>query len=109
MHICCAARCLVYVDTHYTHPLNPDSLAKQFVLSRSVLCGAFQQHTGFPLHEYIPHKRIHRAQILIRAQEHLPLSDIVAAVGYEDSSTFYRNFVRIAGMSPAKYRELCNK
>ncbi len=102
-------RCLVYVDTHYTQPLNPDSLAKQFGLSRSVLCSAFQQHTGLPLHKYISQKRIHRAQILIRTQEHIPLSDIAAAVGYEDSSTFYRNFVRIAGISPAKYRELCNK
>ncbi len=101
--------CLVYVDTHYTQPLTPDSLAKQFGLSRSVLCSAFQQYTGLPLHKYISHKRIHRAQILIRTQESIPLADISAAVGYEDSSTFYRNFVRIAGMSPAKYRELCSK
>ena len=102
-------RCLVYVDTHYTQSLTPDTLAKQFGLSRSVLCSAFQQHTGLPLHKYIAHKRIHRAQILIRTQDSLPLTDIAAAVGYEDNSTFYRNFVKIAGMSPAKYRELCSK
>ena len=27
-------------------------------------------------------------------------------VGYNDSSTFYRNFVRVAGVSPSKYKAL---
>lgn len=99
-------RCIVYVDTHYTEPLNPDELARQFGLSRSALTTAFQQYTGLPLHKYVAQKRIQKAQMLIRSQTDLPLSEIAAKVGYEDSSTFYRNFLRITGMAPAKYREL---
>ena len=100
-------RCVVYLDTHYTEVISTDEIAKQFGLSRSALSSAFQQHTGLPLHKYIAQKRIQKAQALIRTRTDLPLSEVAAKVGYEDNSTFYRNFQRITGMSPARYRELC--
>lgn len=100
-------RCIVYVDTHYAEPLNPDDLAKRFGMSRSALTEAFQQCTGLPLHKYIAQKRIQQSQMLIRSQADLPLNQIAAMVGYEDNSTFYRNFLRITGIAPAKYKELC--
>ena len=100
-------RCVVYLDTHFTESVSSDEIAKQFGLSRSALSSAFQQHTGLPLHKYIAQKRIQKAQTLIRTRAGLPLSEVASLVGYEDSSTFYRNFQRITGMSPAKYKELC--
>ena len=102
-------RCIAYVDAHFTERLTPDSLSRQFAISRSVLCSAFHQRTGLPLHKYICQKRIQQAQLLIRTRENLPLTEIAAQVGYEDSSTFYRNFRKLTGISPAKYRELCSK
>ena len=100
-------RCIVYVDTHYTKPLMTDALAKRFGLSLSALTYAFRQATGLPLHKYIAQKRIQKAKMLIRTQQDMPLSEIGAQVGYEDNSTFYRNFLRLTGISPTKYRELC--
>lgn len=102
-------RCVAYVDAHFTEELTPDSLSRQFAISRSVLCSAFHQRTGLPLHKYICQKRIQQAQLLIRTQESLPLSEIAAQVGYEDSSTFYRNFRKLTGLSPASYRKLYEK
>ena len=100
-------RCIVYVDTHYTKPLVPEDLAKRFGLSKTAMAAAFQQHTGLPLHKYIAQKRIQKAQMMIRSQQDLPLSEIALQVGYEDNSTFYRNFLRITGIAPAKYKDLC--
>ena len=100
-------RCIVYVDTHYTKQLVPEELAKRFGLSKTAMAAAFQQNTGLPLHKYIAQKRIQRAQMLIRTQQDLPLSEIALKVGYEDNSTFYRNFLRITGIAPAKYKEFC--
>ena len=100
-------RCVVYLDTHFTEPINTDELAKQFGLSRSALSSAFPQHTGLPLHKYIAQKRIQKAQTLIRTRPGMSLSEVAVKVGYEDNSTFYRNFQRITGMSPTKYKELC--
>ncbi|MBR3978829.1 MAG: helix-turn-helix transcriptional regulator [Oscillospiraceae bacterium] len=102
-------RCVAYVDAHFTEDLSPDSLSRQFAISRSVLCSAFHQRTGLSLHRYISQKRIQQAQLLIRTQENMPLSEIAAQVGYEDSSTFYRNFRKLTGISPAQYRKLCAK
>jgi len=100
-------RCIAYIDTHYAEHLTPDLLAKQFGFSRSSLCSALQQRTGLPLHKYISLKRIQRAQMLIRANPELPLSQIAGQVGYEDDSTFYRNFLKITGVSPSTFRDHC--
>lgn len=96
--------CITYIDRNYSQPLTPDSLSRQFGLSKSVLYSSFQEITGLPLHKYIAKRRILEAQTLIRARPELQLGQIAAAVGYQDLSTFYRNFLRICGVSPSQYR-----
>lgn len=102
-------RCIVYVDTHYTQNLSAETLAKKFGLSQSVLSAAFQQQTGLPVHKYIVQKRIQNAQMLIRSHADMALGDVAAKCGYADNSTFYRNFLKITGVSPTKYKELCHE
>lgn len=99
-------QCLEYIDSHYRQDLSLAYLCKKFGLSRSVFCAAFSQLAGVPLRQYIAQKRIHEAQMLIRTQRSLPLSQVAAAVGYEDETTFYRNFLRVAGVTPSQYRSL---
>ena len=101
-------QCTRYIDQHFKQPLSLTALAKQFGLSRSAFCAVFPQFTGLPLRRYIAQKRILEAQRLIRSHPNLPLNQIALEVGYEDFSTFYRNFLRVAGVSPSKYRDLCD-
>ena len=102
-------RCTDYIDHNFTQPLTLDGLARQFGISRSAFCTAFRHYTGVPLRQYIARRRIQEAQIRIRSGQELSLSQIAQAVGYEDDSTFYRNFLHITGMPPAQYRRLCKK
>lgn len=102
-------RCIAYVDTNFTDAICADMLAKQFGLSRTTLCSMFQQYTGLPVHKYIAQKRIEKAQLLIRTHPELCLSQIAGQSGYDDDSTFYRNFLKITGTTPSAYRELCRK
>ena len=44
--------------------------------------------------------------MLIRARPELRLGQIATLVGFEDTSSFYRNFLKITGMSPSQYRKL---
>lgn len=97
--------CIAYIDCNYNQPLTPDGLSRQFGLSKSVLYSSFQEVTGLSLHKYIAKKRILEAQTLIRFRPELQLGQIAAAVGYQDLSTFYRNFLRICGISPSQYRD----
>jgi len=100
-------QCVRYVDTHYKEPLSPADLAKRYGLSRSVFFSAFPQFAGMPLRQYIAHKRITEAQMLLRTHPEQTISQVAAAVGYVDDSTFYRNFLQITGITPSKYRSGC--
>lgn len=100
-------QCTQYIDSHYKQKIGLVDLTKRFGISRSAFCTVFPQFTGLSLHRYIAKKRIMEAQLLIRAHPDRPLSEIAAEVGYDDITTFYRNFLRVAGMAPSKYRELC--
>jgi len=96
--------CIAYIDRNYSQPLTPDSLSRQFGLSKSVLYSSFQEITGLSLHKYIAKRRIAEAQQQIRSHPEQQLSQISVLVGYRDLSTFYRNFLRVCGISPSQYR-----
>lgn len=100
-------QCVQYIDSHYKEKIGLSDLAKRFGLSRSAFCAVFPQFTGLSPHRYIAQKRILEAQLLIRAHPDQPLHQIAVEVGYEDMTTFYRNFLRVAGVAPSAYRDLC--
>lgn len=102
-------QCTQYIDEHFREKLTLDGLSHRFGLSRSTFCTVFPQFAGVSPGRYIAQKRIQEAQLLIRSQRELTVSQIGRMVGYEDNTTFYRNFLQIAGMSPGKYRKLCEE
>lgn len=101
-------QCIAYVDGHYKERLTVDDLTRRFGISRSAFCAVFPQIAGMPLRKYIAYKRIMEAQMLIRSRPEWSLSRVAAESGYEDLTTFYRNFLQITGVAPSRYRELCS-
>lgn len=102
-------QCTEYIDARYNEPISLADISHLFGMSRSTFCAVFPQYTGMSLRNYIAQKRILEAQILLRAHPGMPLNQVAAEVGYVEMSTFYRNFLRFAGMSPSEYRKLSNK
>lgn len=100
-------QCIAYIDGHYKERLRVDDITRRFGISRSAFCAVFPQLAGLPLRKYIAHKRIMEAQMLIRSHPEWPLARVAAESGYEDLTTFYRNFLQITGTAPSGYRELC--
>lgn len=99
-------QCVSYIDRHFREPVSLTDLSKRFGLSRSSFCSVFPQFAGMPLRKYIAHKRIKEAQVLIRSCPGKSISQIATEVGYNDDSTFYRNFLQITGMAPSKYKTI---
>lgn len=99
--------CTEYLDQHYNEHITLEVLLKQFGMSRTTFCTLFPQFTGLSLKQYLSRKRILEAEALIRSRPDLPLTEVAEKVGYDEISTFYRNFVRIAGVAPSKYKEIC--
>ena len=73
-------------------------------MSRSTFSLLFPQMAGMPLKRYITQKRIGEAALLAETTD-LSFSEIASVVGYDDFSTFYRNFVKVTGLSPSAYRD----
>jgi AraC family transcriptional regulator len=94
------------MDEHYKETISLSELSRQFGMSRATFCAVFPQFTGLSPHKYIAQKRIREAQMLIRSHPERSLAAIGREVGYADEVTFYRNFLRVTGISPAKYRAL---
>jgi len=97
-------QCVAYIDAHFREPIFLSELAKEFGISRSTFYSVFPQFAGMSLQKYIASKRIKEAQILLRSCPEKTISQIATEVGYQDDSTFYRNFLRITGIPPLKYR-----
>ena len=98
-------QCVAYIDRHFREQVSLAELAKQFGISRSAFCSVFPQFAGMPLRRYIAHKRIQEAQALIRSHPEMPISQIALEVGYQDDSTFYRNFLQVTGLPPSRYKQ----
>lgn len=99
-------QCTEYMDAHFQEELTLDELARKFGMSRSRFHTLFSQFTGVSPAHYLSQKRILEAQLLIRAHPELALHQVASRVGYSDTSTFYRNFLKVSGVSPSQYRTL---
>ena len=102
-------QCVAYIDLHFKEQVTLSDLSKRFGVSRSSFCAIFPQFSGMPLRKYIANKRVKEAQALIRTDPEKSISQVAAEVGYNDDSTFYRNFLQITGISPGKYKQLFTK
>lgn len=92
-------RCVQHIQANYDQALSAEVLSGITALPRSAINKAFRQYTGKSVKQYVTEVRIKEAKRLIGLGE-LPLQQ----VGYRDFSTFYRNFLKLAGVSPAEYR-----
>ncbi len=72
-------------------------------LSPEHFCRAFKQSTGVSPHQWLIRHRIEKACGLL-VDTKLPISDLAAAVGYDDPSYFARLFRRTIGVSPSVWR-----
>jgi len=95
--------CKEYIDKNYMRNITLLELSKEFALSRSILCLLFPKIVGVPPIQYLTEKRIEQALSLSKV-ESLSFQEISDMVGYEDYSTFFRNFCKIVGISPTQYR-----
>lgn len=96
---------LTYINDNFSQPLRLDTIAHTFGMSISHLSHAFDHYTGRSVYDYILYRRIQFAKELIHMN--LPLGEISSQCGFGDYSGFLRAFKKVTGMSPNKYRKIC--
>ena len=94
--------CIEYIENNFTDNISLDKMCKLSAMSKGNFCSLFYKLTGYSLNRYLNLCRIKKATEYIN--EGYKISAVYALCGYNDFSTFYRNFKKIMGTSPQKYK-----
>lgn len=92
-----------YIENNYHRPLNMAIVSNYVSLNYSYFSEAFKAYTGESFVTYLKKVRIRKAKELI-GRGSLKLSEISAAVGFENTRHFSRVFKELEGISPFEYR-----
>lgn len=92
-----------HIRTHFCCPTPLSRLAQQQGYSAAYLSRKFSQEMGMGYSEYVQRVRVGQSCHLLESTR-LPISEIAAAVGYEDPKFFHQVFRKILHTSPREYR-----
>ncbi len=96
-----------YIEENYKYA-SLTTLADTLGLSVSALSKIIKTYTGLTFKELLQLKRLSRA-IHLLCNTNLPVTDIIYAVGYDNTSYFHRIFKSKYNMSPFEYRKIFGK
>lgn len=97
------ARVVAAVSERPGEPWDVDRMAAAAHLSRSQLNRLFRAAQGVSPREFVIRKRVEQARLLL-AETDMSLQMVADALGYADVYFFTRQFSRLAGMPPGRYR-----
>jgi PAS domain S-box-containing protein len=96
-------RVLAFIEQHYRTQTSLREIAASLNFSPTYLTDLVRRETGLPVHRWIVEYRLAEAKRLL-VNTDLPVARIAECVGFADSSHLCRNFVKIAGLTPGKWR-----
>ncbi|MEG2669887.1 MAG: helix-turn-helix domain-containing protein, partial [Oscillospiraceae bacterium] len=84
--------------------LSMETVADAFSVSYTYVSHFFKDYIGENFSNYLMNIRIEKAKKYLK-ETSLPISEIAQKLGYSNSAGLIRNFKKIAGVTPGKYRE----
>ena len=97
------ARAIDFMRDNLRQRVSVGRLSQTSSLSRSRFSHLFKDQTGLPPAQYLKQLRIQRARELLETTSH-SIKVICALIGIKDESHFVRDFGKLYGLSPSKYR-----
>lgn len=92
-----------FIDDNFDQDISLEAAAAFVHLNPQYFCRYFKSQTGINFTEYLSSLRIKKAkEMLIDTNKNI--TEISMSVGYADSSYFGKVFLRLAGMTPNKFR-----
>ena len=95
-----------YVKQNLREELTMEMIAEQVHLNADYLNRIFKKETGYTLSNYVIKEKMEYAKFLLRNTD-WSISDVAAAVGYYNYSSFNRSFKKMTGKSPQDWRKNC--
>ncbi len=94
---------MAFIHEHYPEAISRDQLSSYAGVSERHLNRCFLQETGLSPVSYLNRYRIQQAKCLLKEGDR-NITEVMAAVGFSDSSHFAHIFRRETGMSPREYQ-----
>lgn len=94
-----------FIDENYMHDLNMDTISREVCFSKFYLARLFKELTGQTIFEYVNRQRIVRAKLFLIEEKATPVTEICYRVGFKQLEHFSKNFKRLVGVSPERYRK----
>lgn len=96
---------LAYLDKHFNERQSLIDVAAIFGMSQYYLSRRFKEYTGLGFRDYIINRRIVESKKLLKKTD-LKITAVALKAGFDDLSTFYRDFRLATGISPSSYRKI---
>jgi AraC family transcriptional regulator len=94
---------LDYIEQNLAGELSLSQLGAVAQMSPCRFARLFKESVGLPPHQFVVRKRMARARSMLESTA-VPLSEIAADLGFEGQSHFTAVFHKLAGTTPAAYR-----
>lgn len=95
------------IEERYSEELSLKILAYQYNINSSYLGRIFTKEVGMSFSDYLNKVKNTKAKELI-LETNMKINDIAKAIGYTDTSYFYRKFKKYYGICPSTLREMKN-
>ena len=99
---------LDYIDTHYTDDLTLEDMADIIGFSKYHFSRLFKQYTNFTFCDYLKHRRIQAAEMLLEQPEY-SITEVALQAGFPSISTFNRIFKEYKNCTPTEFRNMMAK
>ncbi|GGD88224.1 AraC family transcriptional regulator [Paenibacillus nasutitermitis] len=94
---------LQYIHSNYAERISLEDISIHLVLSVPYICRLFKEHLGQSFLDYLHKLRVQSACHLL-ASSRMPITDVVANVGFESYRSFSRVFKQLKGVTPKQFR-----
>lgn len=94
---------VTYIKNHLSDNLSVKSTAEALVVTPNYLSTQFHQEVGMTFIDFVNKERVEHAAALLK-HTNMQIQQIAAAVGYNNTSYFAKQFVRHFRMTPRTYR-----
>jgi len=93
-----------YVKDHYESKISLDEISKVALMTEPAFCRYFKKYTKKTFTQFVNEFRIRQAIRLI-GKGNKSISEIASEVGFNNFSHFYKQFKKVTGESPSKYKK----
>jgi len=94
---------VVYIKNHLADNLTVRSTADALLVNANYLSGKFHREVGMTFTDFVNRERTDQAAALLR-RTNMQIQQIAAAVGYNNTSYFAKQFLRFHGVTPREFR-----